>query len=83
MDPIFLDGVNLMIVGMLMVFFFLIIMVVMVNLNAKLLAPFKNAFEPKATPAKAASKPVKKDLTQDKQLVAVLSEAIKTYKKDK
>lgn len=83
MDEIILDGINLMLVGMGMVFSFLMIMVILVKLNAKLLAPFKNVFDPKPTPAKAPAGLAKKDLTQDKKLTAVLSEAIKAYKKDK
>lgn len=80
MDPILVDGFKLLAVGMGMVFLFLFIMVLLVNLTAKVLSPFKNMFEEKPAAPAAAAKAVKPNLMQDKKLVAVLSEAIKTYK---
>ncbi len=82
MNPILIDGFKLLAVGMGMVFLFLSIMVILVNLTAKLLSPFKNMFEEKPA-APAPTKAAKPNLMQDKKLVAVLSEAIKTFQQDK
>ena len=51
------QGLNLMVAGMGMVFAFLLIMVFVVNLSAKLLAPYKHLLEAKPAAKKPAPAP--------------------------
>ncbi len=71
-----LDGLKAMILGMAMVYLFLIIMIWIMNLTAKLLKPYANFLEPKkAAPKKAAAK---KQLS-DKDLANAAISAVQTY----
>ncbi|MGL4854875.1 MAG: OadG family protein [Lentisphaeria bacterium] len=82
MNPVILDGFKFMGLGMGMVFSFLIIMILLVKLNAIILAPFKNMFEPKS--ASSVKAPVaKKDLMANQELVKVIGAAIKAYQEKK
>jgi sodium pump decarboxylase gamma subunit len=61
MGQLMLDGVKLMVMGMVTVLVFLVLMVILMNLMAKLLSPLAKArfLEPAPAPAKkaAAKKP--------------------------
>ncbi len=71
-----LDGLKAMILGMAMVYLFLIIMIWIMNLTAKLLKPYADFLEPKkAAPKKAAKKA---DLS-DKDLANAAISAVQTY----
>ncbi len=71
-----LDGLKAMILGMAMVYLFLIIMIWIMNLTAKLLKPYANFLEPKkAAPKKSAAK----QGLSDKDLANAAISAVQTY----
>ena len=74
------DGVKLMIMGMVTVLAFLILMVFMMNILSKLLAPLKGFLEAPAAPAK---KPAAKKAagTNDAALAAAAVAAVKAHTK--
>ena len=66
-----LNGVQLMVFGMGMVYVFLIIMIFAMTIMSKVLKPFANALQPEAKPAaKKASGP------SDEQLAAVAAAVV-------
>ncbi len=67
-----LGGLKLLVFGMGMVYFFLILMIIAMNLMQKVLAPFAAAFEPAP---KAAPKP-KASSGDDAQLAAIAAAAV-------
>ncbi len=71
------DGVKAMILGMGMVYIFLIIMIWIMNLTSKLLKPFADRFEPKAPVKKA--KPVASGLSDAKLADAAIA-AVKQFR---
>ena len=76
-----MDGVNLMFLGMGAVFLFLIIMVAIISVTAKLLAPYSHVLEPQP----ATSRPQKKKSggKLDKDLVSAIMSAVKMHKDNK
>lgn len=81
MGQMLLDGLKAMVLGMGMVYVFLIIMIYLMKLMSKLLEPYKNALV-KAAPA--AKKPAAKKAgglsEQDKLLAKAAIEAVKMHR---
>ena len=81
MGQMLLDGLKAMVLGMGMVYVFLIIMIYLMKLMSKLLEPYKNALV-KAAPA--AKKPAAKKAgglsDKDKVLAKAAIEAVKMYR---
>lgn len=75
------QGINLMVAGMGMVFAFLLIMVFVVNLSAKILAPYKHLLED--APKAAAKKPAAKKELSEGELRSVITAAISAFRSDK
>ena len=74
-----LDGVKLMVMGMVAVYVFLILMVFLMNLLSKLLAPLgKAGFMEPAAPVKKAA-PKKAAAGNDAALAAVAAAAVKAH----
>ena len=74
-----LDGVKLMVMGMVAVYVFLILMVFLMNLLSKLLAPIgKKGFLEPAAPVKKAA-PAKKAAGNDAAVAAVAAAAVKAH----
>ena len=75
-----LDGVKLMVMGMVAVYVFLILMVFLMNLLSKLLAPLGKAgfLEPPAAPVKKAA-PKKAASGNDAALAAAAVAAVKAH----
>ncbi len=71
-----LDGVKLMVLGTVTVFVFLVLMVWMVNLMSRLLAPLAGFLEPAPAPAKAPAKAA----TDESGLAAAAVAAVKLYR---
>jgi oxaloacetate decarboxylase gamma subunit len=72
------EGLKFMVLGMVTVFLFLILLVFVLNLQAKLL----NKYFPPKTPAKAAPSNANASSSKDnKKLVAAITAAITEYKK--
>ena len=72
-----MGGLKLLVFGMGMVYFFLILMIIAMNLMQKVLAPFAAAFEPAPTaPAKS-----KKASDDDAQLAAIAAAAVELARK--
>jgi len=76
-----MDGVNLMFLGMGSVFLFLVIMVVIIGITAKLLAPYAHVLEAPAAPARPQKKSGGKKM--DKDLVSAIMSAVKMHKDSK
>lgn len=72
-----MGGLKLLVFGMGMVYFFLILMIIAMNLMQKVLAPFAAAFEPAP---KAPAKP-KKSSDDDAQLAAIAAAAVELARK--
>ena len=72
-----LDGVKLMVLGTLTVFVFLILMVWLMNLMSRLLAPLAGFLEPPPAPAKNAAP---KTSAEDAQLAAAAVAAVNLYR---
>ena len=83
MGQMILDGLKAMVLGMGMVYIFLVIMILLMKLMSKMLEPYKNALM-KAQPAKKkAAAPAKKDgglSAQDKLLAQAAIEAVKLHR---
>ena len=81
MGQMLLDGLKAMVLGMGMVYVFLIIMIYLMKLMSKLLEPYKNALV-KAAPA--AKKPTAKKAgglsDKDKVLAKAAIEAVKMHR---
>ncbi len=81
MGQMLLDGLKAMVLGMGMVYIFLIIMIYLMKLMSKLLEPYKDALV-KAAPA--AKKPAAKKANglseQDKVLAKAAIEAVKLHR---
>lgn len=72
------DGVKLMVIGMGTVFVFLTLMVILMSLLSKVLAPFAHIFEQEtAAPKRSASKESGKDV------IAAIAAAIHMHEKSK
>ncbi len=76
---IFVDGLKLMVLGMGGVFAFLVIMVFVISLVAKVVAPFAHLLEPPAAPPRA-SKKSKKDNAGDKAKMAAAVAAVQLHR---
>ena len=78
-----MDGVKAVVLGMGMVYVFLIIMIFLMNLMSKLLAPYANFLvkEQPAKKAKASGSGNKKTLSaEDRLLAKVAIEAVKMHR---
>ena len=72
------DGLKLMVVGMGTVFFFLALMVIIIGIAAKLLAPFAGLLE---APASAKKAPRKKAVAQDDTaVIAAITSAVHQHR---
>ena len=78
-------GFKLMVLGMLVVFVYLILMIFLINAFSKLLAPFtKREKEAQGTPPKpGGGKPPKKDDSEQSRLAAAVVAAISAYRKSR
>lgn len=74
-----IDGFKLMIIGMGTVFAFLGMMVIIISLSAKILAPFAGLFESKAE--NSGTKPVQQPDAADKLHVAAAIAAVEMHRK--
>ncbi len=73
-----MDGFKLMVIGMGWVFVFLLIMIGLMALVAKLVAPFAHTLEPPAqAPRKATPRAAKAD---DKSLIAAIIAAVHQHR---
>lgn len=79
------DGLKLMVAGMGMVFVFLCIMILWINVSSKLSTRFAHVFpvEPVAAPGPRRRPAARTGVGPDrKRLVAVISAAIQMYRRD-
>jgi sodium pump decarboxylase gamma subunit len=83
MNSAIVDGFKLMLLGMGMVFLFLMAMIAFINLTSVILKLIQSRLPVVEPSVGVVKKRAEKSLMQDKDLVAVLSEAITTYKADK
>ena len=74
---LFWDGVKAMILGMAMVYLFLIIMILVMRITSKLLAPFAKRFEPQKPAAPGKKVPA---ANADEKLAKAAVEAVKIFK---
>ena len=82
MGQMLLDGLKAMVLGMGMVYIFLIVMIFCMKLMSKILEPYKNALV-KAAPAAKKPAAAKKSgglSEQDKLLAKAASEAVKMHR---
>ncbi len=75
------ESVQLLFIGMGTVFFILILLIFLINMIGKGLSMLNLEDEQKATQAKLGSVR-KKTVTGDNELIAVISSAVATYKKN-
>ena len=75
-----LNGVKLMVLGMGVVFAFLVLMVICMNVVSKLIKPFAGFFEP---PAKPAPAPARSASGNDADLAAVAAAAVELFRNRK
>ena len=83
MGQMLMDGVKAVVLGMGMVYVFLIIMILLMNLMSKLLAPYANFLvkEQPVKKAKASGSGNKKTLSaEDRLLAKVAIEAVKMHR---
>jgi len=83
MNSAIVDGFKLMLLGMGMVFLFLLAMIMFINITSFLLKMIQSRLPVAATPADKLPQSASANLMHDKDLVEVLSKAITTYKSDK
>jgi oxaloacetate decarboxylase gamma subunit len=76
---LFMDGLRLMVLGMGMVFGFLVIMILCMSLMSKALAPFVKKIAAKEAAAKAAAAPKAKASSQDTELAAAAVAVVKQF----
>ena len=76
---LFMDGLRLMVLGMGMVFAFLIVMIICMSVMGKVLAPFVKKLEAKEAAAKAAAAPKAKASSNDMDLAAAAVVAVKQF----
>lgn len=75
------DGLKLMIIGMGYVFIFLSLMVIVISITAKLVAPFAGLLESPAAPAKPRKKAnANKKQASDDSLIAAAIAAVHKYR---
>ena len=75
------EGLKFMVLGMVTVFLFLILLVIVLKLQAKIINKF---FPQKAVPSPTKSAPVAQQApTNNKALIAVITAAITTFKNSK
>ena len=75
------DGLVLLVLGLGMVFAFLTIMVGMMSLTARILSRFSHLFPPDAPPPKKGRAAPRRE-TDDGQLIAVLTAAVRRYRSE-
>ncbi|MCK4707687.1 MAG: OadG family protein [Gammaproteobacteria bacterium] len=80
LQPLIIESAQLMLIGMGTVFIILILLIFMINLVSKLLMLFKLEGE-QETIRTAFGVAGKKPASSDQQLIAVISSAISSYKK--
>ncbi|MCK5834904.1 MAG: OadG family protein [Lentisphaeria bacterium] len=83
MNSAIADGFKLMLLGMGMVFLFLLAMIMFIKITAVILKLIQSRLPEPVSSTPAVQVPVSKNLVQDQALVKVLSQAITTYKADK
>ena len=83
MNSAIFDGFKLMLLGMGMVFLFLVCMILFINLTSIILRMIQSRLPVPVAPLVKAPQPVGNNLMKNKELVDVLSQAISTYKADK
>jgi len=77
-----MDGVNMTLLGMGAVFLFLVIMVVIIGITAKLLAPYSHVLEPAAPQARPQKKKAAGN-KMDKDLISAIMSAVQMHKDKK
>ena len=75
-----LDGLQLLVFGMGMVFAFLVIMVILMNLLSKALKPFAAKFDALKAPATPAAAPRAASSGADANLAAIAAAAVKMFR---
>ncbi len=81
MGEMILDGLKAMVLGMGMVYVFLVIMIYLMKLMSKLLEPYKNALVKQAPAAKKKPAAAKGGLSaQDKVLAMAAIQAVKAHR---
>jgi oxaloacetate decarboxylase gamma subunit len=75
------DGFKLMAIGMGMVFFFLALMVIIMQIVAKLLAPYAHIFDEPASSSKSKKRSQPKKSTGNKdEVVTAITAAVHKYR---
>ncbi len=78
-----IDGLKLMVLGMGMVYIFLALMIVFMNVQSRLLKPFAGMLEPPPPPPKRKPKPAAKaDGGADQQRAVAAIAAVHAYRQD-
>jgi sodium pump decarboxylase gamma subunit len=83
MNSAIVDGFKLMLLGMGMVFLFLMAMITFITITSIILKFIQSRMPVVAHSGGVVKHSAEKNLMHDKDFVAVLSEAITTYKADK
>ncbi len=87
LGPLLLDGIKATVIGMLWVFLFLLIMIFMMNVLSKILAPFSSFLEPVVPQPKKKAKAKKVSANElseaDKVLALAAIEAVKLHRSGK
>ena len=76
-----IDGFKLMCIGMGWVFIFLILMIALISLSSKLLAPYSHIFETPAAPRKPRPKPPGKESEKTRLMAAAAAAAVQAHRK--
>ncbi|MBQ4336629.1 MAG: OadG family protein [Lentisphaeria bacterium] len=75
-----LDGAQLLVFGMGMVLAFLVIMILLMNLLAKVLKPFAAKFDALKAPAASAAAPAPAASAEDANLAAVAAAVVSKFR---
>ena len=78
-----INGFILMILGMGAVFSFLVLMIVLVNMVAKIVKPFAHMLEPAPAPARRPAAPVSASAADDQQRAAAAVAAVQMHRNRK
>jgi oxaloacetate decarboxylase (Na+ extruding) subunit gamma len=82
MDNI-VDGFKLMVIGMGMVFIFLIIMVFVISFMAKILAPYAHLLEEKTVAATGPGASKKASTTKSDDIISAIVAAVHKYRSER
>lgn len=81
MNPLIIDGLKLLVIGMSGVFLFLALIVVLISVTAKVIAPVAHILEPPPAQPKTRKKPSSKGAGDNSNLAAAVA-AVHMHRQD-